>query len=76
MSAVALPGQAKPSCDNDLCTAFICPFCRKRCEAHIHGDLETGEFFMLHVEPICQKYDTMEPDDFMHAVNIQYGGHN
>jgi hypothetical protein len=76
-SVTLSPGRviSSPAMDHAHCTQFVCPFCRKECEAHDHGDGE-GDVFVIHIEPTCQRFDELEPDEFLHQVNVQYGMHN
>ncbi len=59
---------------------FVCPFCKRKCSAGftcIPGQTEDeGNPGVLHELPTCPKFDALEIDDFLHEVNIQYGGHN
>ena len=43
---------------------FVCPFCGKQCTATTEPD-----FGVTHVLPMCEKFEQLEPDDFLAAVN-------
>jgi hypothetical protein len=42
---------------------FICPFCGARCTV-----LREHEA-VAHVLPMCEKFEQLEPDEFLKAVN-------
>lgn len=42
---------------------FVCPFCNAKCTASV----EQG--CVLHEVPMCEKYEQLEPADFLKAVN-------
>jgi len=42
---------------------FTCPFCGKLCTASTDPDGVT------HVLPMCEKFEKLEPDEFLAAVN-------
>jgi len=46
-----------------LALEFICPFCGKQCTAMTDPDRVT------HVLPMCEKFEQLEPDAFLAAVN-------
>jgi hypothetical protein len=43
---------------------FTCPFCGKQCTATTEPDLG-----VTHVLPMCEKFEKLEPDEFLAAVN-------
>lgn len=46
---------------------FVCPFCGGRCAA------SKKECAVVHTKPTCDKFDKLEPDDFLHACNAVMG---
>lgn len=57
---------------------FVCPFCKKRASVFEQGSEQEGnmEIGLLHEKPMCEKFERMEPDDYLHEVNKQFGLHN
>jgi hypothetical protein len=52
---------------------FTCPFCGHRVkagEAVRPGEAEASPC-VLHDEPVCERFDELEPDEFMQAVNAK-----
>lgn len=48
-----------------LVVDFVCPFCGKQCAA------ESGlEQAVTHALPMCAKFESLEPDAFIAAVNV------
>jgi hypothetical protein len=57
---------------------FKCPFCGRQCSAGFTlppGAVEENPA-VIHMKPTCPKFDDLEPDDYLHEVNIRYGAHN
>lgn len=50
---------------------FACPFCGKQCDAGNHeiAGLPEPVYGVIHVAPTCETFDTLEPDEFLVAVN-------
>lgn len=42
---------------------FICPFCKARCTTSLE------HCAVLHTVPMCEKFEQLEPDEFLKAVN-------
>ncbi len=55
---------------------FACPFCGKTCDAGNHeiAGLPEPVYSVLHVAPTCETFDTLEPDEFLVAVNRKRAG--
>ena len=43
--------------------SFICPFCKGRVAANKEG--------VLHVEPMCEKFEALAPDDFLYQARMR-----
>ena len=50
---------------------FACPFCSAKTVAGSLPDPEFGGFCLgvMHTLPLCARFEALEPDDFMAAVN-------
>lgn len=53
--------------DNENNFEFICPFCGQPCRVI----LEPPQ--VLHATPTCAKFDRLEPDEYLVAVNDKRG---
>ena len=50
-----------------------CPFCKGRFEAgFVDGEVPA----VIHTEPRCAKFDELEPDAYLRAVNVELGAWN
>lgn len=60
--------------------AFICPFCGCVCSAGYtleQGNPQAEQVpAVLHDKPACSKFEALEPDEYLHQVNIMFGAHN
>jgi hypothetical protein len=45
---------------------FSCPFCSKRCS------VDRAQRSIVHELPTCEKFDKLEPDEFLVAVNVAF----
>ncbi len=51
---------------------FHCPFCLTgKCGAGYTEGYPT----IIHTKPTCARFDELEPDEFLHAVNVALGLH-
>jgi len=46
--------------------SFVCPFCGAVASA---VEQESGEPGIVHPVPMCVRFEAMEPDEYMRAVN-------
>mgnify|MGYP001617579640 FL=1 len=42
---------------------FTCPFCKAQCTTSLE------HCAVLHTAPMCEKFEQLEPDEFLKAVN-------
>jgi hypothetical protein len=47
---------------------FKCPFCKGDASA---VETASGIPGVMHTMPTCEKFDELEPDDYLHAVNAR-----
>lgn len=47
---------------------FECPFCGGQCAT-------TDPLGVLHSFPLCERFNSLEPVEFLHAVNVALGNH-
>lgn len=48
---------------------FKCPFCGRTVAA------SSKEGAVLHAVPMCEKFEKLEPDEYMHQVNVILGNY-
>ena len=66
---------SRPLAPGESCS-FLCPFCGEKCEAgnHVLSGLPTPVYGVIHGAPMCETFDTLEPDEFLVACNRKRAG--
>lgn len=56
----------------------MCPFCGKLCSVveTVRPSTTEPEPALIHQTPPCERFETLEIDDFLHEVNVRFGAYN